>query len=306
MVGIAQKPSVAAVQEGEFPVTHFRTATVNGIDIFYREAGPADGPAVLLLHGFPTASSQFRHLIPLLADRYRVIAPDFPGFGHSASPDRSTFDYTFANFADLMDGLLGQLGVDRYALYCFDYGAPTGFRMALKGPERISALIVQNGNAYEEGLSEFWDPIKAYWAEKTDERRQAIAFILNSDTVKQQYTAGVQDLSRLDPDRWAHDDMQLARPGNADIQLDLFYDYGSNVTLYPEFHAFFRDHQPPTLVVWGQNDPVFPAAGAHPYRKDLPAAEFHLLDTGHFLLEDKIDVAAPMIHDFLDRSIGRS
>lgn len=160
MVGIAQKPSVAAVQEGELPVTHFRTATVNGIDIFYREAGPADGPVVLLLHGFPTSSSQFRHLIPLLADRYRVIAPDFPGFGHSASPDRSTFDYTFANFADLMDGLMGQLEVDRYAIYCFDYGAPTGYRLALKGPERVSALIVQNGNAYEEGLSEFWDPLR--------------------------------------------------------------------------------------------------------------------------------------------------
>ncbi|MCG5452422.1 MULTISPECIES: alpha/beta fold hydrolase [Micromonospora] len=306
MVGIAQKPSVAAVQEGELPVTHFRTATVNGIDIFYREAGPADGPAVLLLHGFPTSSAQFRHLIPLLADRYRVIAPDFPGFGHSASPDRSTFDYTFANFADLMDGLLSQLGVDQYALYCFDYGAPTGFRMALKGPERISALIVQNGNAYEEGLSPFWDPIKAYWAEKTDEHRQAIAFILKPETVKLQYTQGVQDLTRLDPDMWIHDDAQLARPGNADIQLDLFYDYGSNVTLYPEFHAFFRDHQPPTLIIWGQNDSIFPPDGAHPYRRDLPSAEFHLLDTGHFLLEDKLDVAAPMIHDFLDRSIGRS
>ncbi|MET8252221.1 alpha/beta hydrolase [Micromonospora sp. NPDC005197] len=306
MVGIAQKPSTAAVQEGELPVTHFRTATVNGIDIFYREAGPADGPAVLLLHGFPTSSSQFRHLIPLLADRYRVIAPDFPGFGHSASPDRSTFDYTFANFADLMDGLLGQLGVDRYALYCFDYGAPTGFRLALKGPERVGALIVQNGNAYEEGLSDFWDPIKAYWAEKIDERRQAIAFILDPDTVKLQYTQGVHDLSRLDPDQWTHDATQLARPGNADIQLDLFYDYGSNVTLYPEFQAFFRDHQPPTLIIWGQNDSIFPPEGAHPYRRDLPSAEFHLLDTGHFLLEDKLDVAAPMIRDFLDRSIGRS
>ncbi|MEU0549196.1 alpha/beta hydrolase [Micromonospora sp. NPDC005979] len=306
MVGIAQKPSVAAVQEGEFPVTHFHTTTVNGIDIFYREAGPADGPAVLLLHGFPTASSQFRHLIPLLADRYRVIAPDLPGFGHSASPDRSAFDYTFANFADLMHGLIDQLGVDRYALYCFDYGAPTGYRLALKRPERVSALIVQNGNAYEEGLSEFWNPIKAYWAEKTDERRQAIAFILSSDAVRSQYTQGVRDLSRLDPDRWIHDETQLARPGNADIQLDLFYDYGSNVALYPEFQAFFRDHQPPTLVIWGKNDIVFPPDGAHPYQRDLPSAEFHLIDTGHFLLEDKLDVAAPMIHDFLDRSIGRS
>ncbi|GLY02458.1 MULTISPECIES: alpha/beta hydrolase [Actinoplanes] len=281
----------------------FMTTEVNGLDIFYREAGPADGPVVLLLHGFPTSSWQFRNLIPLLADKYRVIAPDYPGFGHSASPDRADFDYTFANYADLMHGLLDQLGVDRYAFYAFDYGAPTGYRLALQGPERVTAMIVQNGNAYEEGLLEFWNPIKAYWAEDTPEKREGVRPILSEETTEFQYTHGVADRTRLDPDAWLHDITQLARPGNDDIQLDLFKDYGTNVGLYPRFQEFFRTHRPPTLIVWGQNDYIFPPEGAHPYLKDLPDAELHLLDTGHFLLEDQLDAAGPLIRDFLDRSL---
>jgi pimeloyl-ACP methyl ester carboxylesterase len=286
-------------------VTHHRTATVDGVDIFYREAGPADAPVVLLLHGFPTSSHMFRNLIPALADRYRVIAPDYPGFGQSAMPDHREFAHTFAHYADLVDGLLGQLGVQRYALYVMDYGAPVGYRLALKHPERVSALIVQNGNAYEEGLKEFWDPIKAYWADGSAARREALAFLVAPETTKFQYVDGVRDVSRISPDNWVHDQALLDRPGNKDIQLDLFRDYGSNVPLYPQFQAFFRERKPPTLLVWGQNDKIFPADGAHPYKRDLPDLEFHLFDTGHFALEDKADEIFPLIHDFLDRKIGR-
>lgn len=286
------------------PVTYYRTAKVEDVTVFYREAGPAGAPVVLLLHGFPTSSHMFRNLIPLLADRYRVIAPDYPGFGGSDAPDHRTFAYTFAHYADLVDGLLSQLGADRYAMYVMDYGAPVGYRLALKHPERVSALIVQNGNAYEEGLKAFWDPIKAYWREDTPERRNALAFLVAPETTKFQYVDGVADVTRIDPDNWLHDQVLLDRPGNKDIQLDLFRDYGTNVPLYPQFQAFFRAHKPPTLIVWGRNDTIFPADGAHPYLRDLPDAELHLLDTGHFALEDKLDVMAPMIRDFLGRFLG--
>lgn len=286
------------------PVTYYRTAKVEDVNVFYREAGPAGAPVVLLLHGFPTSSHMFRNLIPLLADRYRVIAPDYPGFGGSDAPDHRTFAYTFAHYADLIDGLLSQLGADRYAMYVMDYGAPVGYRLALKHPERVSALVVQNGNAYEEGLKAFWDPIKAYWREDTPERREALAFLVAPETTKFQYVDGVADVTRIDPDTWLHDQVLLDRPGNKDIQLDLFRDYGTNVPLYPQFQAFFRAHKPPTLIVWGRNDTIFPADGAHPYLRDLPDAELHLLDTGHFALEDKLDVMAPMIRDFLGRFLG--
>jgi pimeloyl-ACP methyl ester carboxylesterase len=286
-------------------VTHHRTATVDGVDIFYREAGPADAPVVLLLHGFPTSSHMFRNLIPALADRYRVIAPDYPGFGQSAMPDHREFAYSFAHYAVLMDGVLGQLGVRRHAMYVMDYGAPVGYRLALRHPERISALIIQNGNAYEEGLKEFWDPIKAYWADGSAARRRALDFLVAPETTKFQYTDGVSDVSRISPDNWVHDQALLDRPGNKDVQLDLFRDYGTNVPLYPQFQAFFRERKPPTLLVWGQNDKIFPADGAHPYKRDLPDLEFHLFDTGHFALEDKADEIFPLIHDFLDRKIGR-
>ena len=222
-------------------VTHYKTAIVDGVSIFYREAGPADGPVVLLLHGFPTSSHMFRNLIPALADRYHVIAPDYPGFGDSAAPDHTQFAYTFAHYADLVDGLVEQLGAKRYAMYVMDYGAPVGYRLALKHPERVSALIVQNGNAYEEGLKAFWDPIKAYWADGSQAHRDALSFLVLPATTKFQYTDGVSDLTRIDPDNWLHDQVLLDRPGNKDIQLDLFHDYGSNVPLYPQFQAFFRE-----------------------------------------------------------------
>lgn len=286
-------------------VTHHQTAKVDGVNIFYREAGPADAPVVLLLHGFPTSSHMFRNLIPALADRYHVIAPDYPGFGHSDMPNRATFAYTFDRFAELVDGLLDQLGVTRYAMYVMDYGAPVGWRLALKLPERITGLIVQNGNAYDEGLKEFWDPIKAYWADGSDAHRQTLSVLIAPETTKFQYTDGVADVSRISPDNWIHDQALLDRPGNADIQLDIFYDYRTNLPLYPAVQAYFRKHRPPTLIIWGKNDKIFPANGAHPYKRDLPDAEFHLLDTGHFALEDKADEMIPLIHDFLDRKIAR-
>ncbi len=299
----AEMPACSSKAAGP-PVVHYRTTKVEGVDIFYREAGPTGAPAVLLLHGFPTSSHMFRNLMPALADCYHLIAPDYPGFGESASPDRKTFAYTFAHYAELMDGLLGQLGVERYAMYVMDYGAPVGYRLALRHPERVTALVVQNGNAYAEGLKAFWDPIKAYWADGSDAHRQALSFLVAPATTKFQYTDGVADASRIDPDNWSHDQALLDRPGNEDIQLDLFHDYGSNVPLYPQFQAFFRARKPPTLIVWGKNDKIFPADGAGPYLRDLPDAEVHMLDTGHFALEDKADVMVPLIRDFLDRKLA--
>jgi len=264
------------------PVTvHYRFETIDGVKLFYREAGPADGPVELLLHGFPTSSHMFRNLIPLLADRYHVIAPDFPGFGQSDAPDHTQFTYSFAHFADMVDTLMQRLGANRYAMYVMDYGAPVGYRLALLHPERVSALIVQNGNAYEEGLREFWDPIKAYWAENTPQRRAALSGLVSFETTKFQYTDGMGDLSRISPDNWVIDQALLDRSGNKEIQLDLFYDYRTNVPLYPQFQQFFRDSKPPTIIVWGKNDKIFPAEGAQPYLRDLPDAEFHLLDSGH-------------------------
>jgi pimeloyl-ACP methyl ester carboxylesterase len=245
----------------------------------------------------------FRNLIPLLADRYRIIAPDYPGFGQSAMPDRKGFAYSFAHYAELVDALLDKLGVKRFAIYLMDYGAPVGYRIALKHPERVSALVIQNGNAYDEGLKTFWDPIKAYWADGSQANRDALAKLVTLETTKFQYTDGVADLSRIDPDNWVHDQVLLDRPGNKDIQLDLFRDYGTNVTLYPQFQAFFRQRKPPALIVWGANDKIFPADGARAYLRDLPQAQLHLLDTGHFALEDKLDEMEPLLRDFLDRNL---
>ncbi|HEY4078956.1 MAG TPA: alpha/beta hydrolase [Rhizomicrobium sp.] len=297
--------SIATAAAAALPVVHYRTTNIDGVEIFYREAGPANGPVVLLLHGFPTSSHMFRNLIPALADRYHVVAPDYPGFGQSAAPDHTKFAYTFAHYADLVDGLMGRLGAKRYALYVMDYGAPVGYRLALKHPERVSALIVQNGNAYEEGLKAFWDPIKAYWSDGSAVHRKALAGLFTLPTTKFQYTDGVKDVSRISPDNWVHDQALLDRPGNTDIQLDLFYDYGTNVPLYPKFQTFFREHKLPTLIVWGKNDKIFPADGATPYLKDLPKAEFHLIDTGHFALEDRFDEMEPLIHGFLDRNLAK-
>ena len=302
---IAEADAQAGAVQADSAVTRYRTAKVDGIDIFYREAGAADAPAVVLLHGFPTSSHMFRNLIPVLAHRYRVIAPDYPAFGHSGTPDRREFTYSFARFAELMDGLLNQLDVARYALYVQDYGAPVGYRLALRHPERITALVVQNGNAYEEGLKQFWNPIKAYWADGSQAHREALRAGLTLAATKSQYLDGVRDPSRVAPDAWLHDQALLDRPGIDQIMLDLFKDYGSNVALYPQFQAFFRSRKPPTLIVWGKNDGIFPADGAHPYLRDLPDAELHLLDTGHFALEDKGDEIAALMLDFLDRKLAR-
>jgi pimeloyl-ACP methyl ester carboxylesterase len=286
-------------------VTHYRKATVDGVGIFYREAGPPDAPVFLLLHGFPTSSHMFRNLIPALSDRYHLIAPDYPGYGQSDMPDRAGFDYTFDRFAELVDGLLDQLGVRHFAMYVMDYGGPVGWRLALKHPERVTALVVQNGNAYAEGLTEFWAPLKAYWADGSDAHRQALMGLVALDATKFQYTDGVADVSRISPDNWVHDQALLDRPGNAEIQMDMFYDYRTNLEIYPAIQAYFREHRPPTLIVWGKNDKIFPAAGAHPFKRDLPDVELHLLDTGHFALEDKADEMIPLIRDFLDRKVAR-
>jgi pimeloyl-ACP methyl ester carboxylesterase len=294
-----------ALAHPDFAVTRYRSATVDGVDLFYREAGPADAPVIVLLHGFPTSSHMFRNLIPALAERYRVIAPDYPAFGQSGVPKRGQFNYTFARFAELMDSLLSRVGAKRYALYVQDYGAPVGYRLALRHPERVTALIVQNGNAYEEGLKDFWKPLKAYWASGSEAHRAALRAGLTPAATKAQYLDGVREPSRISPDTWLHDQVLLERPGIDEIMLDLFKDYGSNVALYPQFQAFFRTHRPPTLIVWGKNDIIFPADGAYPYLRDLPDAELHLLDTGHFALEEKGDEIARLTRDFLARRLPR-
>ncbi|BBU30598.1 alpha/beta hydrolase [Burkholderia sp. THE68] len=295
--------SAVNLSKTAFPVTHHRTAEIEGLKIFYREAGPPDAPVVLLLHGFPTSSHMFRHLIPALADRYHVIAPDYPGYGQSDMPDHTEFAYTFDRFSELVGSLLDQLGVSRYAMYVMDYGAPVGWRLALKHPDRVTGFIVQNGNAYDEGLKAFWDPIKTYWADGSDASRKALLSLLTIETTIFQYTDGVSDRSRISPDNWVHDQALLDRPGNNDIQLDLFYDYGTNLPLYPRVQAYFREFKPPMLIVWGKNDFIFPADGAYPYKNDLPDVETHLLDTGHFALEDKADEMVPLIRDFLARNV---
>jgi pimeloyl-ACP methyl ester carboxylesterase len=305
IAAIPQPARAAKQASDEQPpvVTHYRKNTVDGIKIFYREAGPKDAPVVLLLHGFPTSSHMFRNLIPELGDRYRVIAPDYPGYGQSDMPDRSKFDYTFDRYAELVDGLLGQLGVKRFAMYVMDYGAPVGWRLALKHPDRVSGLIVQNGNAYDEGLKEFWDPIKAYWADHSQEHREALYKLVAPETTIFQYTDGMSDVTRIAPENWVYDQVFLDRPGNRDIQMDLFYDYRTNVPLYPKVQAYFRERQPPTIIVWGKNDKIFPADGAYPYKRDLKDLEFHLIDSGHFALEDRSDEMVPLIRDFLRRKV---
>jgi pimeloyl-ACP methyl ester carboxylesterase len=245
----------------------------------------------------------FRNLIPALADRYHVVAPDYPGYGQSDMPDRAEFAYTFDRYAELVDGLLDQLGTRRYTMYVMDYGAPVGWRLALKHPDRVAGFIVQNGNAYDEGLKGFWDPIKAYWADGSDASRKALLPLLTLETTIFQYTDGVSDRTRVSPDNWVHDQALLDRPGNNDIQLDLFYDYRTNLPLYPKVQAYFREFKPPMLIVWGKNDVIFPADGAYPYKGDLPDVETHLLDTGHFALEDKADEMVPLIRDFLAQKV---
>jgi len=279
----------------------YRTADVDGFKIFYREAGAPDAPKLLLLHGFPSASHMFRDLIPLLADRFHIIAPDLPGFGQSDMPMRSEFAYTFENIADIIDRFTVQVGFDRYALYVFDYGAPTGFRLAVKHPDRISAIISQNGNAYEEGLSDGWNPIRAYWLEPSKANRQALRALLKPEMTAWQYTHGVPDVTRVSPDGHSLDNFYLARPGADEAQLDLFGDYKSNVALYPTFQDYFRTHKPPFLAVWGKNDPFFLPPGAEAFRRDMPDAVVRFFDTGHFALETHAAEIAAAIRDFLPR-----
>jgi pimeloyl-ACP methyl ester carboxylesterase len=284
----------------------YRTRRVGEAEVFYREAGPSDGPVIVLLHGFPTASHMFRELIPILATHYRVIAPDLPGFGNTRTPPREKFNYTFDTLAEVIDAFLESMNLSRYALYVFDYGAPTGFRIALKHPERVTAIISQNGNAYIEGFSDAWGPWQTYWREPTPEHREACRSSLSPETIRTwQYFNGA-DKDRISPDGYTLDIAYMARPGAEEIQLDLVLDYRSNVALYPEFQKYLRLHQPPLLAAWGKNDAHFLPAGAHAYKKDLPLAEVHLLDAGHFALETHADELGQLILDFLGRVLSRS
>jgi pimeloyl-ACP methyl ester carboxylesterase len=285
-------------------MTHYQHTTVDGCKIFYREAGPKTAPAILLLHGFPTSSHMYRNLIPALADRYHVVAPDLPGFGFSDAPERKQFRYTFENLAKAIEGFTEAIGLENYAIYVFDYGAPVGFRLALAHPERITAVISQNGNAYEEGLSQGWNPIQKYWKEPTGENRAALREFLKPEATKSQYLYGVQDATQLAPETYALDSALLARPGNDEIQLDLFLDYASNVALYPRFQEYFRSKRPPVLAVWGKNDPFFVPAGAEAFKRDIPSAEIHFYDTGHFALETHHQEIAKAIREFLDRKLS--
>ncbi|MFJ6706501.1 MULTISPECIES: alpha/beta fold hydrolase [unclassified Streptomyces] len=284
---------------------HHRTAVVDGLDVFYREAGDPQAPVVVLLHGFPTSSHMFRNLIPALADRYRVIAPDHIGFGQSAMPGLDRFPYTFDALTDVTAGLLAQLGVDRFALYVQDYGAPIGWRLALRNPDRVTAIVTQNGNAYEEGfVKPFWDDVFAYTDAPGPETEAAMRGALTLESTRWQYLNGVADPSLVSPDNWVHDQALLDRPGNDEIQLKLFRDYPTNVDLYPRVHRYFADSQVPLLAVWGANDEIFGPDGARAFAQDLPDAEIHLLDSGHFALESHLEAITAHIRDFLARALA--
>jgi len=280
----------------------YHKADVDGFNVFYREAGRTDAPALLLLHGFPTAGHMYRDLIPALSDRFRVIAPDLPGFGQSDMPSRDKFAYTFARLAEVIERFTEVIGLARFAVYIFDYGAPTGLRMAVRHPERIAAIISQNGNAYEEGLSDGWNPIRAYWQNPSEANRAALRAFLSPETTIWQYTHGVTDISLVSPDGYSLDNHYLERTGADEVQLDLFGDYKSNVAMYPEFQAYFRKHKPPLLALWGKNDPFFLPPGAEAFKRDIPGAQVRFFDTGHFALETHCDEIAAAIRDFLPRA----
>ncbi len=305
----------------------YKTVTIDGLDIFYREAGNPKHPTILLLHGFPTSSHMFRDLIPALADRFHLIAPDYPGYGYSSMPAVDQFDYSFDNLANVVDKFIDTVGLKKYSLYLMDYGAPIGFRIATKHPERVESLIIQNGNAYVEGIdNNFWEPIKAYWKDRDAVNQgldndwwknvkatykkpnmtndEALRFLLTLGATQWQYTNGVRNVEVINPDTWNHVQSLLDRKGNQAIQLQMFYSYGSNPPLYPKWQAYLRKHQPPTLIVWGKKDEIFPAAGAHPYKRDLKEVDFHLLDTGHFALEEDGEVIAEHIRRFLGVNKG--
>jgi pimeloyl-ACP methyl ester carboxylesterase len=297
-------PAAGAMQVNDDLRVRYKTETVGGVEVFYREAGPKAAPTVLLLHGFPTSSHMFRTLLPALADKYHVIAPDLPGFGFTRVPAAARYAYNFANLTETIAKFTEALGLKSYAIYVFDYGAPVGYRLALRNPERISAIISQNANGYEEGLSpEGWRPVRTYWQNPTLENREALRAFFKPEATKWQYTHGVADTSLVGPESYTLDQVNLDVPGNPDIQLDLFGDYQSNVALYPKFQEYFRTRRPPLLAVWGKNDPFFLPEGARAYKRDNPEAEVHLLDTGHFALETHGQEIATLIHDFLDRKL---
>jgi len=298
--GLALISTLSTIRGGLMTLA-YRTALVDGLKVFYREAGDPKAPTVLLLHGFPTSSHMFRDLIPALADRYHVVAPDLPGFGFTDAPERTHFRYSFDHLAEVIERFTENLGLSHYAVYVFDYGAPVGFRLAVRHPEQITAMISQNGNAYEEGLSEGWNPIQAYWKDASPKNRAALRAFLKPEAVQWQYTHGEQNPERLSPDAWTLDSALLARPGNDEIQLDLLGDYQTNVALYPKFQEYFRTQHPPLLAVWGRNDPFFLPAGAEAFKRDNPDAEIHLLDAGHFALESHGPEIAVIMRDFLAR-----
>ncbi len=282
---------------------HYHTTNVDGVEVFYREAGSAEAPTLLLLHGFPTSSHMFRNLIPLLADQYHIVAPDLPGFGLTVAPDRSQYNYNFETIAKTIDRFTDTTGLNRFAIYIFDYGAPIGFRLALAHPEKITAIISQNGNAYEEGLSQGWNPIQKYWQEPIEANRTALRDFLKPETTKWQYTHGVADETLIAPESYTLDSALLSRPGNDEIQLDLFLDYASNVKLYPKFQEYLRTHQPPLLAVWGKNDPFFLPPGAEAFKRDNKNTEVHFYETGHFALETHANEIGAAMHDFLVRHL---
>jgi pimeloyl-ACP methyl ester carboxylesterase len=282
----------------------YKKVTINGLDIFYREAGSRTNPTILLLHGFPTSSHMFRNLMVKLENKYHVIAPDYPGFGQSSMPPANEFDYSFDNLAAIIESFIEAVELKQFSLYLMDYGAPVGFRIASKHPNRIQALLIQNGNAYDEGLKDFWIPIKAYWKDpQSEEAIAGVSNLLTMEATHWQYTHGVQDVEKISPDNWIHDQALLDRPGNKEIQLKLFLSYGTNPALYPAWQEYFRKYQPPTLITWGKHDYIFPADGAHPYKRDLKNLQFHLLNAGHFALEDHGDEIAGLIDDFLTNNL---
>ena len=292
--------SASETHPGQSYPVHYKTVSINDQDVFYREAGPAEAPVILLLHGFPTSSNMFRNLLPKLASRFHLIAPDYIGYGQSSMPDHDHFAYTFENQTNFVEGLVKHLGLTKYVLYLMDYGAPIGYRLALRNPQAVIGMIVQNGNAYEGGLLEFWDPIKKYWHDRSADNEASILFLVTLDATMWQYQNGVEDTTLLDPTAWILDQHGLDRPGNGSVQLDMLYDYKTNVPLYPDFQRFFRDFQPPTLIVWGENDFIFPPAGAELYKQDLQKLEMYLLNTGHFALETHCDeIAARILNFFL-------
>jgi pimeloyl-ACP methyl ester carboxylesterase len=318
--------SHSAVRAEDDAGIKYRTVEIDGVEIFYREAGNPERPTILLLHGFPTSSHMFRDLIPALADQFHLVAPDYPGYGFSAMPDVDAFDYSFDNIAQIMQSFVDEIGLDRFSLYLMDYGAPIGFRIATAQPQRIESLIVQNGNAYIEGINnDFWEPIRAYWKDRNAinqgldnawwknvkaayqqpqmSNADALRFLVTLGATKWQYTNGVQNVDAISPDNWGHVQPLLDRAGNQDIQLQMFYSYGTNPPLYPAWQEYLREHQPPTLIVWGKNDEIFPAAGAEPYKRDLQDLEYHLIDTGHFALETHGQEIADLMRDFLTRKV---